>query len=132
MSYTDYDFPHTGFYDSDLRELIDMYKKLVPQVEGLEEWKEEHEEAYSELKDMVDKIYSGDFPPAFVTSLIGWYKNNIVSIIGEIAKQVFFGLTDDGYFIAYIPDSWSDITFGTSGLDDFPEGIDFGHLTLSY
>lgn len=50
-----------------------------------------------------------------------------------IGTMVFFGLTDDGYFVAYIPDSWSDITFETTGydvqLDIMPE---YGHLCLSY
>lgn len=49
-----------------------------------------------------------------------------------VATMVFFNLTDDGYFIALIPDSWDDITFGTTGLDIFPAGIDYGHLTLNY
>lgn len=50
-----------------------------------------------------------------------------------IGTMVFFGLTDDGYFVAYIPDSWNDITFETTGydvqLDIMPE---YGHLCLSY
>lgn len=29
MGYLTYDFPHTTFYDSDLRELVEMYKKLL-------------------------------------------------------------------------------------------------------
>ena len=28
-------------------------------------------------------------------------------------KMVWFGLTQDGYFVAYIPDSWDEITFDT-------------------
>lgn len=51
----------------------------------------------------------------------------------SIATMVFFGLTDDGYFVAYIPDSWDDITFETTGWDvtisDMPE---YGHLCLAY
>ena len=53
-------------------------------------------------------------------------------LIAQYIKMVFFGLTDDGYFVAYIPDSWDDIIFSTSQYDDFttlePE---FGHLILS-
>lgn len=44
-------------------------------------------------------------------------------------KMVFFGLSDDGYFVAYIPNSWDCITFGTI-LDC--ESPDYGKLTLSY
>lgn len=53
-------------------------------------------------------------------------------IIAQYIKMVFFGLTQDGYFVAYIPDSWDDIIFSTSQYDDFttlePE---YGHLILS-
>jgi hypothetical protein len=46
-------------------------------------------------------------------------------------KTVWFGLTDDGYFVAYIPESWQDVTFRTTGYDITTELMpDFGHLVL--
>lgn len=54
-------------------------------------------------------------------------------IADYIATMVFFGLTDSGYFVAYIPDSWDNIQFGTTGLDiDAPIQPEFGHLVLLY
>lgn len=58
----------------------------------------------------------------------------IEKAIGEIiATMVLFGLTQDGHFIAYIPESWGNIVFKTSGYDYetalMPE---FGHLILLY
>lgn len=132
MSYTDFDFPHTHYYDTDLRELIYKVTKILKTVDSLENWKTEHEAEYEELKKLYDDILAGKFPDEMVKSLYEWTVKNTESIIGEAIKTVFFGLTDDGYFVAYIPDGWDDITFGTSGLDDFPSGIDFGHLTLTY
>lgn len=67
-----------------------------------------------------------------------WIKNfdtkYAEKIIAEyIATMVFFGLTDSGYFVAYIPDSWDNIHFGTTGLDtDAPIQPEFGHLVLIY
>ena len=67
-----------------------------------------------------------------------WIKNfdtkYAEKIIAEyIATMVFFGLTDSGYFVAYIPDSWDNIHFGTTGLDiDAPIQPEFGHLVLLY
>lgn len=56
MSYTSFDFPHTHFYDSDLRELLGMcktlmddYNKLVADLNSLNEWKIKHEGEYAEL-----------------------------------------------------------------------------------
>lgn len=50
-----------------------------------------------------------------------------------VTSGVYFGLTKSGYFVAYIPGGWSEIQFGTTGLDIFPpEEPEYGHLTLSY
>lgn len=56
MSYTDFDFPHSHMYDSDLRELIAMYKKLVDdynelvtELRDLNEWRQTHNAEYAEL-----------------------------------------------------------------------------------
>lgn len=132
MSYTDFDFPHTHYYDTDLRELICKVTSILKGVADLEGWKEQHEKEYEELKEFYDNLMEGNLTPELEEALYKWTSENTIEIIGRAIKTVFFGLTDDGYFVAYIPNSWNDITFGTSGLDDFPAGVDFGHLTLSY
>lgn len=132
MSYLDFDFPHTSMYDSDLRELVAMYKKLVPAVEELESWRTEHEAEYAELKSFMDAIEQGDFPDSMYDAMRKWLQNNAIDIVGEMVKTVFFGITDDGYFVIYIPESWNDIVFGTTGLDVIISGIEYGRLVLSY
>lgn len=48
-------------------------------------------------------------------------------------KTVYFGLTDDGYFVAYIPETWEDIVFNTTEYDIFIDlQPEFGHLVLSF
>lgn len=56
MSYLSYDFPHTSYYNSDLRELlgivknvVDDYNKLVDDIEALNAWKQEHTAEYNAL-----------------------------------------------------------------------------------
>ena len=49
MSYTDYDFPHTHFYESDLRELISMYRKITAEVADIKKWKDEQYRDYEEI-----------------------------------------------------------------------------------
>lgn len=132
MSYTDFDFPHTHYYDTDLRELICKVTAILKGVADLEGWKEEHEKEYEELKKFYDDLMAGNFTPEMEQALYQWTVENTVEIIGKAIKTVFFGLTDDGYFVAYIPDSWNNITFGTTGYDDFPEGVEYGRLTLTY
>lgn len=63
MSYTQFDFPHTHMYDSDLRELINYYEQLVKaynslvaDIEALQEWKTEHVEEYEKLLTKVNNL----------------------------------------------------------------------------
>ena len=127
-----YEFPHTRTYDSDLGWLIKEYKTLDDLIKALEQWKEETQPTIDDLLSMYTKIITGNFPPEMASAIETWIINNSDDIIAKLIKTVFFAINKDGYFVAYIPDSWSDITFGTSGLDDFPAGIEYGHLTLTY
>ena len=59
--------------------------------------------------------------------------SNIYKIVGEyLATMIFVEITDSGYFVYYIPETWDDITFNTTGLDISISGYDYGHLVLSY
>ena len=125
------EYPYTDFHELNLSWVIEKMKSLLDALHQIDGWIEEHQKEYEELKKLYDDILAGHFPPEMVNALTEWTRRNTISIIGSVIKSVFFGL-EDGYFVAYIPDSWSDIIFGTTGLDDFPAGFDFGHLTLTY
>lgn len=125
-------YPYTDFHELNLSWLLETVKDIIKEVDSLDVWKVQHESEYEELKNFCDQLASGNFPPGMYDTLHQWVVENTPSIIGDAIKMVFFGITDDGYFVAYIPEGWNDIIFGTSGYDDFPIGIDFGHLTLSY
>lgn len=126
-------YPYHNFSDYNLDWCINTVKQLTPRVEQLEEWRQEHEDEYKELKQMYDDIMSGNFPDSMIDALHDWLSRNAVDIIGELVKMVFFGLTDSGYFIAYIPESWSDIVFRTSEYDiEIPMFREYGHLCLYY
>ena len=50
-----------------------------------------------------------------------------------VVAGVYFGLTDDGHFVAYIPKTWNKIKFKTTGYDIFLDiQPEFGHLVLTY
>lgn len=126
------EFPHTRNYDSDLGWLIESVRKLIECCEEMTAWKENHEEEYQELKDLYDEIISGNFPESVTDAFEKWMSENALDLVGNLVKSVFFGLTDSGYFVAYIPDSWDDITFNTTEYDIFIPGYEYGRLTLSY
>lgn len=127
------EYPYTNLNDLNLDYVLKSLKAMVDDVEELKGWRETHEEEYEQLKDLYDKVMSGNFPPSIVNAFERWMRENANDLVGEMVKNVFFGLTDSGYFVAYIPDSWSDITFNTSSYDIFlPDWLSYGHLVLSY
>lgn len=125
------EFPYTDFHELNLSWLIEKYKFLIEALKNIDGWIEEHEKEYEELLTLYEQILAGDFPDEMLDSLKAWTIKNTQEIIGAAIKTVLFGL-EDGYFVAYIPEGWEEIIFGTTGLDDFPVGFDFGHLTLTY
>lgn len=127
-----FEFPHTRTYDTDLGWLIKCCKTAQEAIDTLNKWVEENEKKIEDFEELYLMLINGDLPEGITNGINTWMEENALDIVGRLVKMVFFGLTQDGYFIAYIPESWDDIQFGTSGLDDFPPDIDFGHLTLSY
>lgn len=125
-------YNYTDFHELNLSWLLKVVKQLLIEMDNMDEWKAQHIEEYDQLKKLYDDIVSGNFPDAMEDALKDWTVENSVSIIGELIKSIFVNLNDDGYIVFFIPDSWEDIVFGTTGLDTFPAGIDYGHLTLNY
>ena len=78
-------------------------------------------DAIAELKALFQKFQESGFDDYYRAQIEQWVKDNMENIIRDSIKMVFFGLTDDGYFCAYIPDSWSDLTFDT--------GMNYGTYT---
>lgn len=126
------EFPHTRFYDADLGYIIKKIGELLECCDAMQEWKTQHESAYNELKELYDDVMSGNFPDSIKNAFYDWMNENAIDIVGNMVKSVFFGLTDSGYFVAFIPDSWDDIIFNTTGHDIFIPDVEYGHLTLSY
>lgn len=91
-----------------INQLIGCFADFADEINGLDaELKETLEELQSTVIQTVEHYFQMD--------------------------SVYFGLTDSGYFVAYIPESWSDIVFNTTEYDIFlPIEPEFGHLVLSY
>lgn len=127
-----YEFPYTdpNLYNDDW--LLKRMKELLAQLDELEDWKSEWQAEYEEFKALVDMIEAGNFPQSIRDAFSKWMQENAITLVGELVKLVFFGITDTGHFVAYIPDGWDDILFNTTGYDISIAGEDFGHLTLSF
>ena len=86
-------------------------------------------EAVKALQAEFEKFKESGFIDYYEEQLRDWINENVPWFFEEYAKQVFFGLTDDGYFCAYVPESWSDIEFDTGAT--FGQ-YDYGRLILRY
>lgn len=123
------EYPYTDFHELNLSWVITKIKALMDQVKNLEDWRATHEAEYQELKDLYDDVMSGNFPPSIVAAFEDWMSRNALDLVGKLVKHVYFGLTNDGYFCAFIPENWQDIQFDT--VSNFDDPL-FGHLMLIY
>lgn len=91
----------------------------------------EYREYVVHLTEEFEKFKESGFNDYYYEQILKWVENNMPEIIGMYIKMVFFGLTEDGYFVAYIPDGsgWDDIIFDT--IMDY-SNENYGHLTLNY
>lgn len=126
-----FEFPNTRTYDNDLGWLIKNVKSSNDAIAALEAWKAGAEGTISDLQKLLDDISAGNFPAEISIAIKNWIVRNFNDIVGDMIKTVWFGLTDDGYFVAYIPESWQDVTFRTTDYDMTTELMpEFGHLVL--
>ena len=127
-----YEFPYTdpNLYNDDW--LLSKMKELLAWMEATDEWKNEYAQAYEDFKTLVEDIEKGNFPPSIVNAFNDYMQKYGLELVGKLVKMVFFGITDDGYFVAYIPEYWDDIVFNTTGYDLAIPDTDFGHLVLSF
>ena len=86
-----------------------------------------------------DKIFGNEISELSVELEIvkEWIRNFNTSyaekiIADTIATMIFVEITDAGYIVYYIPETWNDITFNTTGVDITIPNVDYGRLVLSY
>ena len=79
-----------------------LYDKLMKVERTLKE--------YSDILD--NKI--NDFDNIILNKTEKWLSENMKGILTQAIKIVWFGLTDDGYFMAVIPENWDSINFDTT------------------
>lgn len=73
----------------------------------------EVEETLQKYSDLLDgKI--NDFDRIILSKTKNWLDENMEGILTQAVQLVWFGLTDDGYFMAVIPENWKDVQFDTT------------------
>lgn len=101
-----------------INDLIDQDKVLGDELAS-------QKAALQEVQDWIS-----NFDTSYLEQLIQKY----------IANMIYVYISDAGYIIYYIPESWNDIQFNTTGLDITNDQLsddkhvanyDYGHLVLS-
>ena len=99
---------------------VEHYLDYVAKL--MNEWNIEFtDEIEAELADMWRQIHDG-----YIDAMNEWFQKDFYR---ELVAQVFFGLTLDGHFVAYIPESWDGIIFDTGQVYDLDT---YGRLMLFY
>ena len=93
-----------------INDLIDSDKAIIDDVEALKA-------DMAEVQEWID-----NFGTDYAEDIIKQY----------LATMIFVEISDAGYFVYYIPNTWDSIEFNTTGVDiEIPDTED-GRLVLSY
>lgn len=80
MSFSNFEFPNTSFFNTDLRELIAMYKKLVSEYDNIEK---QLEELKTDIGKIVDEYLDADLS-SFKAEILNTVNSEISSLEEEV------------------------------------------------
>lgn len=111
-------------YDNSLS-YYEILCKVVTYINELIEQDKIFGEELTNLLKELEKVkeWINNFDTSFIEELIKKY----------IATMILVEISDSGYIVYNIPESWKDIVFNTTGLDiKLDLQPEYGHLVLSY
>lgn len=132
-------FPYTNFHELNIgwllktvKQLADLYEDLDIDgvINDLQSAINGNRSAIEALQTRLRALENGEYIENYIPALAQWIDNNLQEVIARVAKFVFFGLTDDGYFYVEIPESWEDVVFSTGMDESKPD--EYLHLILTY
>lgn len=86
-------------------------------------------EIINELEATLEKFMESGFDDYYKKQVDAWIDAHFQQIMNVLmGKMLFFGLTDTGYFCAYIPEKW-ELAFDT---DVTPNSDNYGRLKIFY
>lgn len=112
-----------------LCKVIAKLNEMIEQSNGLLESVQPLVDELMTLREEFEKFKESGFEDYYKAQLDAWVNKNMPGLIGQGMKMVFFGLTLDGHFVAYIPDSWKEIVFDTGAVYGTTK---YGRLILKY
>lgn len=113
-----------------IKQICCELKKITEYLDYVTENVNKYANEVEDLAAEFEQFKESGFDDYYREQIEAWVQEHMEDIISESIKMVWFGLTLDGYFVAYIPDSWSDITFDTF-ISDYDDEK-YGRLILLY
>ena len=118
-------------YDDSLS-YYELLCKVVSKLNELIEKYASFDDVVAEIQTAIDALQKqiDEFDTTYIEKLIK----------DKLANMVYVWISDAGYFIYYIPESWNDVSFNTTGLDISNEELannghianyEYGRLVLS-
>ena len=118
-------------YDDSLS-YYEMLCKVVAKLNELIEKYASFDDVVAEIQSAIDELQKqiDAFDTTYIEKLIK----------DKLANMIYVGISDAGYIIYYIPESWNDVSFNTTGLDISNEELannghvanyEYGRLVLS-
>ena len=107
-------------YDDSLS-YYELLCKVVSKLNELIEKYASFDDVVAEIQTAIDALQKqiDEFDTTYIEKLIK----------DKLANMVYVWISDAGYFIYYIPESWNDVSFNTTGLDISNEELaDNGHV----
>lgn len=118
-------------YDDSLS-YYELLCKVVSKLNELIEKYASFDDMVAEIQTAIDALQKqiDEFDTTYIEKLIK----------DKLANMIYVWISDAGYFIYYIPESWNDVSFNTTGLDISNEELannghvanyEYGRLVLS-
>lgn len=124
-------------YQFDIYWIVDQLRRLTEATECIRRKTLENGEEINSLNkdqcatnaqvaDLNSRLDNGDFDKGDYTE---WAIENMPDIVRDTVRYIQFGLSDDGHFVAYVPETWSFLRFDTVMDVLSPK---FGRLTINF
>lgn len=132
------EFPQTNFHELNLDWVLAVLKDLKDKYEDLDidgtlsdirQAISGNSAAIASLNARFTYLENGGYIDNYVVALRNWINENMVDLIQESVKFVQFGINDDGYFYADVPQNWDNLQFSTIYDTEHP---DYLHLVIEY
>lgn len=117
-AYTDFP-PVAPFYwdvysaEERIKKICDYLWKTINFTESTAEEVEAWGERIAALQKEFEQFKASGFDDYYKAQVQQWVNGNTKYIFDTLARQVYFGLSQEGYFTAFIPQSWDEVIFDT-------------------